>query len=79
MGNPVHASSLTFNDALVRLAVLHGKAVVFGYAKGAGQNIEVRQLEPQDVDAEGFVGFDPDRQATRRYRFDRVAGEIRIS
>lgn len=80
-------SDISFNEGLLRLARVHKRAVQFRYAKGAGDIIELRALNPQDVnvidagkDTEHvtFSGFDPDRAETRQYRLDRIKGDAVI-
>lgn len=83
----VRASNITYNEGLLRLAVIHNKTVEFRYAKGDGKIIELRALQPSAVavvkagkpdEHITFTGFDPDRQAVRHYRLDRMKGDARI-
>lgn len=78
----VAANDITLNEALMRLAALHGREVEFSYAKGAGALIEKRRLRPSDVrEVSGhmtFTGYDPDRDEPRAYRTDRIKGEVTI-
>jgi predicted DNA-binding transcriptional regulator YafY len=80
-----HASDISFNEAVFRLAAIHKKTVTFSYSKGDGKVIEHRRLEPTGVahtksDGEVyFTGFDPDRGAGRHYRLDRILGEVTLS
>lgn len=77
------ASSVSFNEGLLRLAAVHGKTVTFRYAKGSGATIETRRLIPTDVKQVGdhltFTGFDPDRDEPRAYRVDRMKGEVSVA
>lgn len=84
----VRASDVSFNEGLLRLAALHGKTVEFRYAKGDGNVIELRALQPKTVavinaglndEHVTFTGFDPDREQTRHYRLDRMKGEVRVA
>lgn len=82
--NTVRASEVSFNEGLLRLAAVHEKVVEFRYAKGDGAVIETRTLQPESVtvtkDGETtFVGYDPDRDAPRSYRVDRIKGEVRFA
>lgn len=81
-GDAVLASDVSFNEALLRLAAIHERTVEFRYAKGKGENIETRQLVPQDVREVGdhltFTGYDPDRDDVRAYRVDRMKGEVTV-
>jgi hypothetical protein len=85
MPNAVAASEVSFNEGIMRLAAVHGKTVTFRYAKGAKQSvIEQRTLTPTAVqkDDDGtirFFGVDPDRDAPRAYRIDRIKGEVKIA
>jgi predicted DNA-binding transcriptional regulator YafY len=80
----VLASTIDFNEAILRLAVIHGKKVEFHYEKSAGEPIEHRQLEPKSIHqtAKGemtFIGHDPLREATRSFRIDRIKGEVEFA
>lgn len=78
----IKASSITLNEALLRLAIIHDREVEFRYAKGEGTVIELRRLQPHSIAGEGpqrrFVGLDPDRDAPRGFRLDRIKGDVRI-
>lgn len=78
----VLASEVSFNEAVLRLAAAHQRPVTFRYAKGTGAVIETRTLTPGQVrNVDGhvtFTGFDPDRQAVRAYRSDRIKGEVSL-
>lgn len=83
-GDPVVlASSVSFNEALMRLAAAHDRTVTFRYAKGGGTVIEQRVLKPQSVQTVGdhvtFIGHDPDRDDVRAYRVDRIKGEVSVA
>lgn len=73
------AADISLNEALLRLAIVHERTVEFRYAKGSGQNIELRRLAPGDLkEVKGhltFTGYDPDRDDVRAYRLDRVRGD----
>lgn len=79
----VKASSLSFNEGVLRLAAVHKRKVAFRYAKGDGSVIESREFIPGNVSGEGehvrFTGFDEDRQAVRAFRIDRIKGEVRFA
>jgi predicted DNA-binding transcriptional regulator YafY len=85
----VRASEIPFNEALLRLAAAHKRAVTFRYAKGDGSTIETRSLVPEKlVEVEDkksgdthmtFVGYDPDRDDVRAYRVDRMKGEVSVA
>jgi predicted DNA-binding transcriptional regulator YafY len=70
------ASEVSFNEALVRVAAIHGRRIQFRYAKGDGDVIETRTVEPAMMSAEGFTGYDPDRDEARSYRLDRIKGDV---
>lgn len=78
----IYASTIPFNEALLRLAAIHHKTVTFAYAKGEGTTIEQRKLIPSDVkNVRGhvtFTGYDPDREAARAYRTDRIKGQVEV-
>ncbi len=83
----VRASEISFNEGVLRLASVHGRTTEFRYGKGAGALIETRRLKPSDVNVIGagkksehvtFTGFDPDRNAVRNYRLDRIKGDVRV-
>lgn len=69
---------MTYNTDVLRLAVRHGRTVEFNYAKGDGRTIESRALLPTALDdLAGLVsGHDPDRDAPRQYRLDRILGDV---
>jgi predicted DNA-binding transcriptional regulator YafY len=79
---PIPASHITLNEALLRLAIIHGLEVEFRYAKGSGTVIEHRRLQPARIAGIGqdrrFVGYDPDREAPRGFRLDRIKGRVVI-
>lgn len=78
----VLASSVSYNEALLRLAAAHDRTVEFSYSKGDGRVIERRRLQPESVrEVKGhmtFTGFDPDRNDVRAYRLDRISGEVTL-
>ena len=78
----VLASSVSYNEAVLRLAAAHDRTVEFSYSKGDGSVIERRRLQPESLrEVKGhltFTGFDPDRQDVRAYRLDRISGEVRL-
>lgn len=78
----VLASDVTYNEAVLRLALVHSRTVRFGYAKGDGSFIETRRFEPDAVrEVDGhltFTGWDPDRREVRAYRLDRIQGEVSL-
>lgn len=78
----VRASDVSFNEALVRLAIAHNREVEFSYAKADGSIIELRRLQPASLrEVKGHVtitGYDPDRDEPRAYRLDRIKGEVSI-
>lgn len=84
MPNTVRASEVSFNEAVLRLAAAHERAVEFRYAKTATSPIETRSFVPVAVNAtqDGktvFVGPDSDRNgALRSFRLDRIKGEVQI-
>jgi proteasome accessory factor B len=79
---PIPASAISLNEALLRLAIIHGLEVEFRYAKGSGSVIELRHLKPAKIAGVGadrrFVGYDPDRDAPRGFRLDRIKGRVGI-
>lgn len=83
MPDAVLASTISFNEGLMRLAAVHKKTVRFNYAKGDGHVIEPRKLVPAEVRKVGdhmtFTGYDPDRDEPRAYRIDRMKGEVTIA
>lgn len=72
------ASRVSFNEALLRIAAIHKRTVTFRYAKDKGDYIESRTLNPERVEDDGLsvIGHDPDRSDVRRYRLDRIKGEV---
>lgn len=80
-----HASDITFNEAIFRIAAIHKKTVTFSYSKADGRVVEQRRLQPSGVahtKADNnvyFTGFDPDRGALRQYRLDRILGEVTLA
>lgn len=78
----VHVEDVSANEALLRVATVHGLTVSFKYAKGKGDVIEQRRLQPTDLLAKAdhvtFVGNDPDRDDVRAYRTDRIKGLVEI-
>lgn len=78
----VAASTISPNEALLRLAVVHGLTAEFSYSKGDGGVVERRRLQPHDVrEIKGnllFTGHDPDRDDVRAYRVDRVLGTVEV-
>ena len=73
------ASDLSFNEAVMRVACAHKRTVTFRYAKDKGQYIEARRFNPESISEDGSaaIGHDPDRDdAVRRFRFDRIKGEV---
>ena len=71
---------ISFNEAVLRVAALHKRTVTFRYAKDGGEYIEARRLNPEKIVGEhdklAAVGTDPDREDYRRYRLDRIKGEV---
>jgi predicted DNA-binding transcriptional regulator YafY len=78
----VRASQITFNEALLRVAVVHEREVEFRYEKGTDKPIESRRFKPEAIkqtkDGMSFVGWDSDREALRTFRVDRIKGDVRI-
>lgn len=80
---PVLASTVSFNEGVLRLATIHSKTVEFRYTKENSSFIETRRFKPSSCTGEGehfrFVGRDPDRSdAFRSYRLDRVKGTVAV-
>lgn len=75
------ASAVSFNEAVLRVAAIHKRTVEFRYAKDKGDYIEARRLNPTSVADSGLYvdGEDPDREAPRRYRLDRIKGEVHFA
>jgi predicted DNA-binding transcriptional regulator YafY len=79
----VFAGYITLNEALLRIAAIHGVEVEFSYAKGEGSIIERRRLIPENIQVSGegnvsFVGQDPDRDDVRQFRLDRIKGQVSL-
>lgn len=78
----VLASSISLNEALLRVAATHGATVFFRYAKPNG-TIESRAFTPGTIKDHGdhktFTGYDPDRDAVRAFRLDRIKGTVEVS
>ena len=77
------ASAISFNEALIRLCLVHDRTVEFRYAKGDGTVIETRRVTPATLtESKGeylvFSGFDPDRDAPRAYRVGRILGDVHV-
>lgn len=72
--------SNTFNTAVINLAVVHEREINFRYAKADGKTVETRALRPSQLDTNaGLVsGLDPDRDAPRQYRLDRILGDVEL-
>ena len=81
---PVRASDVSFNEGVLRLAAVHGRAVAFRYAKSDTDPIQERSFIPESVytTREGnvvIVGPDEDRGgAFRSYRLDRIKGDVGV-
>lgn len=82
--NNTFTNSLTgsLNEQLLQVAINHDAEVEFAYAKGSGQVIEHRRVNPSELrEVKGHkivVGFDPDRDDVRAYRLDRIKGTVSI-
>jgi predicted DNA-binding transcriptional regulator YafY len=79
----IKASQISFNEGLLRLAMIHGREVEFRYEKNPGASIQERRLWPSSItetkdEHTVFVGDDPDRNGVRSYRVDRVRGDVRV-
>lgn len=78
----VSAKELSFNEGVMRLAAIHGKTVEFRYVKGTGHSPETRRLVPTSVVGQDgnvrFTGHDPDRNAPRQFRLDRIRGDVGV-
>jgi WYL domain-containing protein len=78
----VKASELGVNDALIRVAELHGLKVRFRYAKSDHDPVEVRTFVPKSLkvmdDHTTFVGLDEDRGGFRSFRTDRIKGTVEV-
>lgn len=82
-----YAGDISLNEALLRVAAIHGVEAEFRYAKGeSGSVIETRRLVPSELRASrdgklSFVGQDPDRDdrgGIRQFRLDRIKGLVTI-
>lgn len=73
-----------YNAEALTLAIDRGRLAVFQYEKGKGSSsIEKRRVKPEEAYLSGegdpiVTGFDPDRQATRAFRLDRIVGYVKI-
>ena len=79
----VKASTISFNEAMLRIALIHRKQVEFRYEKDEKAPIESRRLIPSSITIAkngdmSFFGFDPDREAERQFRVDRIKGDVRF-
>jgi len=78
----VLASTISFNEGVLRLATIHNKTVEFRYTKAGSSVIETRRFTPSSCLGEGehfrFTGYDPDRDGTRAYRLDRIKGTVAV-
>lgn len=76
------ASDITLNESLIRVAAVHGRVVMFRYAKTDTSPIESRKAIPSAIEKHGestlFVGQDPDRGDYRSFRLDRIKGDVGI-
>lgn len=77
------ASEISFNEAILRVAAVHGRKVHFRYAKTHTAPIEEREFVPEGVyeSRDGnvvIVGQDDDRDGIRSYRLDRIKGEVTL-
>lgn len=74
------ATNVSFNEAMLRLACVHKRTVVFRYQKQNGGFIESRRFNPERIVGEGDTlgaeGHDPDRNAPRRFNIGRIQGEV---
>jgi predicted DNA-binding transcriptional regulator YafY len=80
--NLVKASDLSVNDALIRVAELHGLRVRFRYAKTVTAPVETRTFVPKGLqvlaDHTTFNGIDEDRGGFRSFRTDRIKGTVEV-
>lgn len=80
--NTTTNGSGTLNEQLLAIAIANDLSVAFTYAKGDGQFLEERTLEPHDVnEVKGnklVIGYDVDRDDVRAYRLDRIKGRVAI-
>lgn len=78
----VKASELGANDALIRIAELHGLKVRFRYAKSDHDPVETRTFVPKSLkvmeDHTTFIGVDEDRGGFRSFRTDRIKGIVEV-
>lgn len=76
------ASEISFNEAILRLAAIHGRVVEFRYSKADDAPVEMRRFVPQDVaqasDNVIVLGDDEDRGEIRGFRLDRIKGDVRV-
>lgn len=80
---PVMATTISFNEGVIRLAAIHGKTVEFRYVKSSAHAPETRRFVPSSVRGSGdtlaFVGKDPDRDNDyRSFRLDRIKGTVAV-
>ena len=80
---PVMASTISFNEGVIRLAAIHGKTVEFRYVKSSTDAPQTRRFVPSSVRGAGdtlaFVGKDPDRDDDyRTFRLDRIKGTVGV-
>lgn len=79
---PVMASTISFNEGVIRLAAIHGKTVEFRYVKSSASPPETRRFVPTSVEGQGdnlrFVGRDTDREDFRSFRLDRIKGTVGV-
>lgn len=73
-----------FNEAAIKLAMLHAREISFQYQKAGGNVIERRNLVPAEVieskgDHKIVVGYDVARDEPRAFRLDRILGSVVIS
>lgn len=79
----IKASQISFNEGILRLATIHKREVEFRYEKGPKAPIETRRFTPSQVTETKdehmlFVGYDPDRDAPRTFRVDRIKGDVKV-
>lgn len=78
----VKASAVPFNEAVLRLAVVHGKEVEFRYVKSENDPPQTRRFVPESItqsqEGMSFRGNDTDREAIRTFRVDRIRGDVRF-
>lgn len=81
-GTGVKASDISLNEGLLRLAAAHNVEATFRYVKGPQSPVELRTLIPAGVKNVGdhvtFTGYDPDRDAVRAFRSDRIKGQVSL-